>query len=76
MAEVLGFMEVAEAMSTLVERFGFKRLYADFRFFFFNNYRVLILEKQKTVLCSLASRGACDEGYYTCANLSTSHLSL
>lgn len=34
MAEVLGFMEVAEAMSTLVERFGFKRLYADFRFFF------------------------------------------
>ena len=75
MAEVLGFMEVAEAMSTLVERFGFKCLYADF-IFFFNNYRVLILEKQKTVLCSLASRGACDEGYYTCANLSTSHLSL
>ena len=44
--------------------------------FFFNNYRVLILEKQKTTLCSLASRGACDEGHYTCANLSMSHLSL
>lgn len=32
--EVLGFTEVAEATSTLVGRFGFKCLYADFRFVF------------------------------------------
>lgn len=71
-AEALGFTEVAEATSTLVGTFGIKWLYADFRFFFLNNYRVLILEKQNTILCSLASRGACDEGYslaLTCLHL-------
>lgn len=43
-----------------------------FQIFFFTNYRVLILEKQNTILCSLASRGACDEGYslaLTCLHL-------